>query len=469
MEHRQLTSSNLERPDQEKATRVVLVSYPIQGHVAPFIKLSYLLASRGIKVTLVVTEFLHARLMASQPELDGEQCDQVRLVAVPDGLPEEDPRSDERKVGESIFKVMPGHLENLLNKANLEGNQVACIIADAIFGWALEFAEKREIKLAMFWPSTPGGLALALSIPKLIEAGIIDSNGTPTMKGYKVQLSPDLPPLTDGDLVWSYPGNQIAQKMIFQSLFSIQQNLEKCCWILCNWFHELNPLVGDTIPNILPLGPLLANGKPAGTFWPEDSTCLSWLDRQPPRSVVYVAFGSIAKHSQHQIDELALGLELLGRPFLWVNRSALTSGSSSKFPDGYEKRIPASHGKIVPWAPQEKVLAHPSVACFLSHCGWNSTMDGISTGVPILCWPNFADQFYNRSCICDGYKVGLCLNPDEYGIVTRHEIRRKLENLIADEGIRRNSMRLKEMAEESLRKGGSSANNLESFIEQIKQ
>lgn len=177
MEHRQLTSSNLERPDQEKATHVVLVSYPIQGHVAPFIKLSYQLASRGIKVTLVVTEFLHARLMASQPELDGEQCDQVRLVAVPDGLPEEDPRSDERKVGESIFKVMPGHLENLLNKANLEGNQVTCIIADAIFGWALEFAEKREIKLAMFWPSTPGGLALALSIPKLIEAGIIDSNG----------------------------------------------------------------------------------------------------------------------------------------------------------------------------------------------------------------------------------------------------------------------------------------------------
>lgn len=111
-----------QRHVQENSIHVLLVSYPIQGHVAPFIKLAYLFAGRGIKVTLVITEFVHARLVAAHPELDDEQYDQVRLVAVPDGLPKEDVRNDEHKLGESVFKVMPGHVEKLLNKANLEGN-----------------------------------------------------------------------------------------------------------------------------------------------------------------------------------------------------------------------------------------------------------------------------------------------------------------------------------------------------------
>ncbi|BFG32863.1 hypothetical protein CerSpe_191370 [Prunus speciosa] len=457
-----------QRHVQENSIHVLLVSYPMQGHVAPFIKLAYLFAGRGIKVTLLITEFVHARLVAAHPELDGEQYDQVRLVAVPDGLPKEDVRNDERKLGESVFKVMPGHVENLLNKANLEGNQVTCVIADAVFGWALGIAEKMELKSALFWPSAPGVLALTLNIRKLIEAGVIDSNGTPTMKGNKVQLSSDLPPVTSADIVWSYPGNESTQKIMFQHFFAIHQNVKKSDWLLCNWFQELNPYVGDLVPNMFPLGPLLANGKPAGNFWPEDSTCLGWLNRQPVGSVVYVAFGSSSMFSQHQIDELALGLELVGRPFLWVNRSDLINGSSAKFPDGYEKRV-ANHGKMVHWAPQEKVLAHPAIACFLTHCGWNSTMDGISMGVPFLCWPYFADQFYNRSCICNGYKVGLCLNPDDYGIVTRHEIRRKLDGLLADEGIKVNATKIKQMAEESISGGGSSANNLERFIEHMKQ
>ncbi|KAH0975788.1 hypothetical protein GBA52_017687 [Prunus armeniaca] len=270
-----------QRHVQENSIHVLLVSYPIQGHVAPFIKLAYLFAGRGIKVTLVITEFVHARLVAAHPELDDEQYDQVRLVAVPDGLPKEDVRNDEHKLGESVFKVMPGHVEKLLNKANLEGNQVTCVIADAVFGWALEIAEKMELKSALFWPSAPGVLALTLNIRKLIEAGVIDSNGTPTMKGNKVQLSSDLPPVTSADIVWSYPGNESTQKIMFQHFFAIHQNVKKSDWLLCNWFQELTPSVGDLVPNMFPLGPLLANGKPAGNFWPEDSTCLGWLNRQP--------------------------------------------------------------------------------------------------------------------------------------------------------------------------------------------
>ena len=125
-------------------------------------------------------------------------------------------------------------------------------------------------------------------------------------------------------------------------------------------------------------------------------------------------------------------------------------------------------GKIIKWAPQEKVLSHPSIACFVTHCGWNSTMKGLSMGVPFLCWPYFADQYYIKSYICDVLKVGLALDPEENGIISRREIRRKMDNLLCDGGIRANTLKLKEMARKSIHEGGSSMNNFKIFIEQLK-
>ena len=91
------------------------------------------------------------------------------------------------------------------------------------------------------------------------------------------------------------------------------------------------------------------------------------------------------------------------------------------------------NGKIVEWAPKQKVLSHPALACFISHCGWNSTIEGLSSGVPFLCWPYFADQIYNKTYICDEWKVGLGLNSDESGLVSRWEIQNKLDKLLGDE------------------------------------
>ncbi|WKA08531.1 hypothetical protein VitviT2T_026247 [Vitis vinifera] len=222
-------------------------------------------------------------------------------------------------------------------------------------------------------------------------------------------------------------------------------------WLLSNFVYELDSSACELIPNILSIGPLLAShhlGHYAGNFWPEDSTCIGWLDKQPAGSVIYVAFGSLAIFNQRQFNELALGLELVGRPFLWVVRSDFTDGSVAEYPDGFIERV-ADHGKIVSWAPQEEVLAHPSVACFFSHCGWNSTMDSISMGVPFLCWPYFADQFHNQSYICKKWKVGLGLNPDEKGFISRHGIKMKIEKLVSDDGIKANAKKLKEMARKS--------------------
>ncbi|KAK2655551.1 hypothetical protein Ddye_008603 [Dipteronia dyeriana] len=151
---------------------------------------------------------------------------------------------------------------------------------------------------------------------------------------------------------------------MFKYVKSIHQTLELSDWVLCSWFQELDPSASHLLPNIIPVGPLLANGKPSGNFWSEDLTCLTWLDRQSPGSVIYAAFGSASVFNQHQFNELALGLELVGRPFLWVVGPELSYGNSCYYPDGFVQSV-ANLGRVVRWAPQEMVLAHPSLACYL--------------------------------------------------------------------------------------------------------
>ncbi|RVW85636.1 UDP-glycosyltransferase 85A8 [Vitis vinifera] len=400
---------------------VLIIPCPAQGHVTPLMKFAYQISDHGIKVTFVNSDFIHEKLVAALPDEDEAQS-RIGLASIPDGLGPGEDRKDLLKSTDSMLRVMPGHLKELIEKVNNSNDdeKITCVIADTTVGWALEVAEKMGIKSVAFCPCGPGSLALLFHIPRLIEAGHV--NGS-LLNEELICLAKDIPAFSSNRLPWSCPSPLLASNHL---------------------------------------------GHYTGNLWPEDSTCISWLDKQPAGSVIYVAFGSLAILSQNQFNELALGIELVGRPFLWVVRSDFTNGSAAEYPDGFIERV-AEHGKIVSWAPQEKVLAHPSVACFLSHCGWNSTMDGIGMGVPFLCWPYFADQFHNQSYICDKWKVGLGLNPDENGFISRHEIKKKIEMLVSDDGIKANAEKLKEMARKSVIEGGSSYKNFQTFVEALKQ
>lgn len=146
----------------------------------------------------------------------------------------------------------------------------------------------------------------------------------------------------------------------------------------------------------------------------------------------------------------------------------MTKETTVSYPDGYIQRTRA-RGRIVSWAPQQKVLAHPSVACFLSHCGWNSTLEGVINGVPFLCWPYISDQFSNQTYICDVWKNGLGFDKDEAGYITRKEIKGKLERLLSDKTFRGNAMDLKGKTLINVKEGGGSHKSLSNFIEWIQE
>ncbi|CAA2968301.1 UDP-glycosyltransferase 83A1-like [Olea europaea subsp. europaea] len=452
-----------------KSPHVMLIPYPAQGHVIPLMELAVRLVNYGCKVTFVNTEFIHERVIKALPETDNIQ-EIIQMVSIPDGLESSDDRSDIGKQTESIFAVMPGELMALIEQINgSESDKITCLIADATMGCALEVAEKMGIKNVAFWPAAATQFAQLFKIPKLIDNGIIDSDGIP-MQNQIIQFSPAMPIIKTMELSWNCFNDELTAKIIFKLMVQILNPVKSADRIICNSSSWLESGTFASFPDFIPIGPLLASyrhGKSAGNFWKEDSGSLAWLDQQPPNSVIYVAFGSFTIFDQNQFEELAIGLELTNRPFLWVVRENIIEDISNAYPMGFNERV-HRRGRMVSWAPQQKVLSHPSVACFISHCGWNSTIEGISNGIPFLCWPYFADQLFNRSYICDYLKIGLGFNKDDSGIIRREEIKNKLEQLLSDGRFKERVLDLQTKIQNSVREGGSSYENFIDFVAWIK-
>ncbi|CAA2972634.1 UDP-glycosyltransferase 83A1-like [Olea europaea subsp. europaea] len=452
---------------------VLAIPYPAQGHVIPLMEVSLRLVEHGIKVTFVNTEFDHKRVVEALSETENTQeKESVNLVSIPDGMEPWEDRNELGKLSEGILNVMPGKLEDLIQKINeTDRDKITCVIADCIMGWALELAKKLGIKTVAFFPAAAAVFNLLANCPKLIDDGIIDSDGR-VLKKQMFQLSPAMPVMNSETLAWISMGDLATQKIMFHFLVNNCISANVADWSICNSTSELEPTALALIPNCKPIGPLLANyrlGKSSGHFWPQEETCLEWLDQQPSQSVIYVAFGSFTIFNETQFQELALGLELTNRPFLWVVRHDVSTVKSTlpTIPEGFNNRV-QNRGLIVSWAPQQKVLSHPSVTCFLSHCGWNSTVEGVSNGVPFLCWPYFADQFFNQTYICDHWEVGLELDKDARGIIRKEEIKNKLEQLLTDKSYKERAFNLQIKTVASATKG-CSHKNFNNFVEWIKE
>ncbi|KAH7554495.1 hypothetical protein JRO89_XS12G0225500 [Xanthoceras sorbifolium] len=300
---------------------ILAIPFPAQGHVIPLLELSQCLVKHGYKVTFVNTDYNHKRVVNAMEE---NSCmgDQIQLVSISDGMEPWEDKNQLGKLSESMLRTMPGKLQELIEKINREGDKIACVIGDGNTGWVMEVAKKLNIRRAAFWPAAMALLALSFSIPKLIDDGIINNDETLIKK---------------------------EKKAIFDLMVDNNENLKMAEIRVCNSTYDLEPTAFGLVPDILPVGPLLASnrlGNSAGNFWPEDQTCLKWLDQQPLNSVIYVAFGSFTVFDHIQFNELALGLELSNRPFLWVVRLDFSSDTDDAYLEGFENRV-ATRGRMV--------------------------------------------------------------------------------------------------------------------------
>ncbi|KAL6652255.1 hypothetical protein ACP70R_011180 [Stipagrostis hirtigluma subsp. patula] len=233
---------------------------------------------------------------------------------------------------------------------------------------------------------------------------------------------------------------------------------------------------GQRLFAVGPLSPLL--GADARTPGQPRHECLDWLDRQPPASVLYVSFGTTSCLRAEQVVELAAALKGSRQRFIWVLRDAdradifaddAAESRHAKFLADFTRETEGTGLVITGWAPQLEILAHGSTAAFMSHCGWNSTMESLSHGKPVLAWPMHSDQPWDAELLCKYLKAGLLVRPWEKHseVIPAEAIQKVIEEaMVSDNGmaVRQRAKELGEAVRASVADGGSSRKDLDDFI-----
>jgi UDP:flavonoid glycosyltransferase YjiC (YdhE family) len=257
------------------------------------------------------------------------------------------------------------------------------------------------------------------------------------------------------------------------------ERIQKASAIILNTFDALEHQVLDALSSMFPpiysIGPrqLLLNQildndlKSIGSnLWKEEDGCLEWLNKKEPNSVVYVNFGSITVLTSDQLIEFAWGLANSNQTFLWIIRPDLVDGDSAILPPEFLVEI-EERGLLASWCPQEQVLSHPSIGGFLTHSGWNSTIESVCGGVPIISWPFFADQQTNCRFSCNEWGIGMEIEGD----VERGKIESLVRELMVGEKgkeLKKKALNWKKLAKEASSKPtGSSYVNLDKMMNEV--
>ncbi|PWA47002.1 7-deoxyloganetin glucosyltransferase [Artemisia annua] len=201
------------------------------------------------------------------------------------------------------------------------------------------------------------------------------------------------------------------------------------------------------------------------SLWKEDASCIQWLDTKDIGSVLFVNFGSITVMTKEQLTEFGWGLANSQKDFLWITRPDIVGGDEAMMPQEFIDET-KGRGMVTSWCPQEQVLKHPAIGGFLTHSGWNSTIESISYGVPVICWPFFAEQQTNCRYSCVEWEIGMEINTD----VKRDEVESQVRELmdgVKGKMMKNKALEWKKKAEEAVAVGGSSYRNIDKLINDV--
>ncbi|EAZ00187.1 hypothetical protein OsI_22191 [Oryza sativa Indica Group] len=472
-----------------RAAHAMLFPFPCSGHINPTLKLAELLHSRGVHVTFVNTEHNHERLLRRRGgggALRGREG--FRFEAVPDGL-----RDDERAAPDSTVRLYlslrrscGAPLVEVARRVASGGGvpPVTCVVLSGLVSFALDVAEELGVPAFVLWGTSACGFACTLRLRQLRQRGYTPLKDESYLtNGYldtPIDWIAGVPTVRLGD-VSSFVRTLDPTSFALRVEEDEANSCARAQGLILNTFDDLESDVLDALrdefPRVYTVGPLAADRANGGlSLWEEDAACMAWLDAQPAGSVLYVSFGSLTVMSPEELAELAWGLADTRRPFLWVIRPGLIAGAgagdhdvvTNALPDGF---VAETKGRcfIAEWCAQEEVLRHRAVGGFLTHSGWNSTTESICAGVPMICWPGFADQYINSRYVRDEWGIGLRLDEE----LRREQVAAHVEKLMGGGGdrgkeMRRNAARWKAAAEAATAKGGSSYGGLDKLVEQLR-
>lgn len=461
---------------------VFMVSFPGQGHVNPLLRLGKRLAAKGIFVTFSTAESHGAQMRKANKNLSHEPTPygsgMIRFQFIDDAWDYSKPEGNNLELYmQHLESVGTEILPRMIEENEKQGRPVSCLINNPFIPWVSDIAKTLGIPSAVLWVQSAASFSCYYYyLHKLAQF--------PTESNPQLELQLPGMPLLKHDEIPSflYPASRYT--MLKKAILGQFEKLSSPFCVLMDTFQELELEVVNHLSKICPIrtvGPLFKHHNVIspdgddfrGDYFTSDSGIIQWLDSKSSSSVVYISFGSIVILKQEQIDELAYGLLNSGVNFLWVLKepSAGTPYLPVKLPDGFLDKA-GDRAKIVQWCPQEQVLAHSSLACFLTHCGWNSTMEALSIGTPIIAFPQWGDQVLDAKYLVDVFKVGirLCRGEDEDRIIPREEVEKCVREATTGakaEEMKENALKWKKTAEDAVAEGGSSQQNLQAFIDGI--
>ncbi|MCO5581124.1 hypothetical protein L7F22_035000 [Adiantum nelumboides] len=429
---------------------VLMLPFPLQGHITPLMQLSKLLAARGFIITFVTTEFnLGKMLQVKQNLLVNDLITKlgIRLLGIPDSPPHVPPRDltcDPEAFLASLLFLRTSFDELLKKLVQVQGLHITAIISDSFLLWSQDVADNWCIPRVSFWPQSLTAFACSISLPRIREAyPNMDPFKEEVYKGEGCMLN-CIPGLCDFEacrLPFFTLAGEVCAKWLRDHVRVQMDRVNEPLCIICNTFLDLEgeilmhlkapflskPLftVGPLLPSTFMGGEDGSNDKgTASSLYNEDEECMQWLDGQRPRSILYISLGSLSIFEERDVCEIAMGLEACKVPFLWVIRSATSDLTSV---------LQNAQGKVIQWAPQLRVLSHEAVGGFLTHCGWNSTLESICLGVPVIGWPQMMDQNTNCWLQVEKLKVGLQLELDTASRVQHVGVEKAVRSLMLEE------------------------------------
>lgn len=353
-----------------------------------------------------------------------------------------------------------------------ELGRVNALVIDLFSTEAFDVCEELDVPVYSFCTPSASFLAFSLYLPTMDR----EVEGEFVELPHPVQV-PGCNPVRTEDLLDQVRNRKIDEYKWF--LFHVSR-LPKAAAIFVNSWEHLEPVplramrensffLQIPTPPVYPIGPLIRSHEPVSS---ENSYCLEWLDKQPLNSVLLVSLGSGGTLSCQQLTELARGLELSQHRFIWVVRRPADASASGTFfnvggeendpmsylPEGFVKKIEGIGLLLPSWAPQVSVLSHPSTGGFLTHCGWNSLIEGIVHGVPMIAWPLYAEQRMNAALAVEELRVAtMPVGCGRGEVAGREEIERVVRLVMEGEQgkvMRRRVEELRESGLKALETGG---------------
>ncbi|KAJ4828993.1 hypothetical protein Tsubulata_031723 [Turnera subulata] len=476
-------------------TKVELVFIPLAaaGHIVSAVELAKLLIDRDerLSVTVIPMKMPFSNISNYTHPI---QSSRIRFIDLPSD--ELDPSVDPKKyfaslienskhnIKETVSKLLPNSSES---SGHEDSPKLGGFVLDMFCTAIIDVANEFGVPSYIFFASGAAALGLFFYIQDLH-----DEQGKDITESENSDAEFAVPSLVNPVPASAFPSS-FFQKEWLQVLLTMITKFRETKGIIVNTFSELEPyavksLADGRIPPVFPVGPILnlkGNGQDGlNNNSSKFKEIMQWLDDQPQSSVVFLCFGSMGSFDVEQVKEIACALENSGHRFLWSLRKPPPKGKMESptdysdprdaLPDGFLDRT-ADVGRVIGWAPQVDVLAHPSVGGFVSHCGWNSSLESLRFGVPIAAWPIYAEQQLNAFQLVVelglGVEIKLGYRKDERHkppIVNASDIERGIRCLMD-----RNDQRIKLLDEmsryskEALEDGGSSYNTMGCLIQKI--